>query len=102
MAWFDEGDRLINPPGPKEVLDLEKLTSEGGSITVMDFHVALALYETADNVEELRDLPQKLLYKLHTHVGESPSGDKRLSKGKLLERLEDAVRIYSRSLASWR
>jgi hypothetical protein len=78
------------------------MSSEGGSVTIMDFHVALALYETADDVEELRDLPQKLLFKLHAHVDEHPSGDNRLSKGKLLRRLEDAVRIYSHSSASWR
>jgi hypothetical protein len=100
MGWFNEDDRLVSPPGPKEFFDIHVLmSSEGGSITVMDFHIALALYETADDVKELCDLPQKLLFVLHVHVDENPSGDSRMSKTKLIKRFEDAVCSYSHSFS---
>lgn len=92
MGWFNEDDTLINPPGLNEVLDISALmSSEGGSVTVMDFHVTLALYETADDIEVLCDLPQKLLFKLHVHVDENISRNTNLTKPKLIKRLENAV-----------
>jgi hypothetical protein len=57
----------------------------------MDFHVALALYETADNIEVLHSLTQKLLFKLHVHVDENPSGNTKLTKPKLIGLLKNAV-----------
>ena len=67
-------------------------------ITIMDFNVAVALYETADNLEALRDLPQSLLIKLYSHVHD-PSLEmrslKRLSKSLLIQKLGDVVRYSS-------
>lgn len=74
------------------------MSSAGRSVTVMDFHVALALYETADDIEVLHDLSQKLLFKLHVHVDEKPSANTKLTKPRLIERLENAVGVlYSHS-----
>ena len=69
------------------------MSSKGRSVTVMDFHDTLALYETADDMKELHNLPQKWLYILHAHIDENPSGDSCLSKMKLIKRLEDAAHI---------
>jgi hypothetical protein len=100
MGWFNEDDRLVSPPGPKEVFDIHALmSSKGGSITIMDFHVALALYKTADDVKELHDLPQKLLFVLHVHVDENPLGDSCMSKTKVIKRFEDAVCSYLHSFS---
>ena len=66
-------------------------------ITIMDFNVAVALYETADDLEVLRDLPQSLLVKLYAHVYENPETRslKRLSKSVLIQKLGDVVRFHS-------
>ena len=73
-------------------------TSEGAGITVMDFNVAVALYETVDDVKVLHDLPRALLIKLYSHIlSESPETRslKRLTKSNFVEKLGDAVCYHS-------
>ena len=67
-------------------------------ITIMDFNVAVALYETTDNLEALRDLSQSLLIKLYSHIHDSSlevHSLKRLSKSVLIQKLGDTVRYPS-------
>ena len=63
----------------------------------MDFNVAVALYETANDLEVLRDLPQSLLLKLYSHITENAETRslKRLSKSVLIKKLGDVVRYHS-------
>ena len=57
MGWFDDNDELINPPNEKELVEIiTAVTSEEG-LTVMDLNTAMALFETTDDLEVLRDLP---------------------------------------------
>ena len=64
----------------------------------MDFNTAVALYETADDLEALRDLPRSLLVKLYSHINESTevgSISKHQSKSVLIKKLGDLVRYCS-------
>jgi len=72
------------------------ITSEGGGITIMDFNTAVALYETADDLDVLRDLPRSLLVKLYSHIngGTEMGSLKHQSKMALIKKLGDSVRYY--------
>lgn len=65
----------------------------------MDFNVAIALYETADDLEVLRNLPQTMLIKLYSHITDSGDSEtrslKHLSKTVLINKLGDVVRNHS-------
>ena len=65
----------------------------------MDFNVAVALYETADDLAVLHDFPQSLLIKLYLHIDESLNTRslKRLSKSALIKKLGDVVRCHHSS-----
>ena len=99
MGWFDANGELINPPDEKELVEIgTAVTSEGG-FTVMDLNTAMALFETADDLEELRILPRSLLVGLSTQVLNNLTKEsvklKSLSKGALINKLRDAVRHCS-------
>jgi len=61
----------------------------------MDFNTAMALFETADDLEVLRELPRSLLAGLCTQVLKKSTKEllnlKTLSKGLLINKLGDAV-----------
>ena len=91
MGWFDANDEPINPPNEKELIEIvTAVTSEGG-LTVMDLNTAMALFETADDLEVLCNLPQSLLVGLSTQVlNDSIKKSlnlKTLSKGVLINKL---------------
>ena len=101
MGWFDLDGNLIRPPDNKELPDIvTTTTSEAESFTIMDFNTGMALYETANDLEVLRDLPKALLVGLCLRVvdngtkpGESLKKEslKKLSKTLLINKLKDAV-----------
>lgn len=100
MGWFDANDKLIKPPDEKELVEIvTAVTSEGG-FTVMDLNTAMVLFETADDLEVLRDLPRSLLVELCTQVLDPPMKEslKRASKRSLINKLGDAVRHCSQFL----
>lgn len=104
MGWFDINDKLISPPSDNEPLDIVSVaTSELGSLTIMDYNTATALFETADDLEVLRDLPQSLLVGLCLRVVNSATKSerslRRLSKAMLIEKLRDAVRRHHQALS---
>ena len=105
MGWFDTNDRLISPPSDKELLNIVSVvTSEIGNFTIMDFNTGIALFETADDLEVLCDLPQSLLIGLCLRVvnNATKASLKRFSKAKLIDKLRDAVRRQTRhDLAPW-
>jgi hypothetical protein len=99
MGWFDASDELINPPNDKELTEISMVATSEGGFTVMDLDTAMALFETADDLEELRILPRSLLIELSTQVPNNPTKEsvnlKYLSKKVLIDYLRDAVRHRS-------
>ncbi len=97
MGWFDTNDQLINPPSDKELLNIVSVTtSEIGSFTIMDFNTGMALFETADDPEVLRDLPRSLLIGLCLTVANDSTKKslKHQNKTQLIEKLRNSVRRH--------
>lgn len=96
MGWFDANDELINPPDEKELVEIDTAATSGGGFTVMDLNTAMALFETADDIEVLHDLPRSLLVGLSARVLNNSTKEslnlKALSKRALINKLRDAVR----------
>lgn len=76
-------------------------SSEGTGISIIDFNTAVALYETANDLEALRDLPrsllQALLVKVYSHIDRNTEMGslKQKSKTVLIKKLGDFVRHHS-------
>jgi len=91
MGWFDANDEPINPPNEKELIEIVTAVTSKGGLTVMDLNTAMALFETADDLEVLRNLPQSLLVGLSTQVLNNSIKKslnlKTLSKGVLINKL---------------
>jgi len=96
MGWFNDNDELINPPAEKELVEIVTAATSLGGLTVMDLNTAIALFETADDLEVLHNLPQSLLVGLATQVLDNLTKEslslKALSKGVLINKLRDMVR----------
>lgn len=102
MGWFDTNDELINPPDEKELIEVGTAATSEGGFTVMDLNTAIALFETADDLEVLHDLPRSLLVGLSTQVLNNSTKEsiklKTLSKSKLINKLRDVVCHFSQFL----
>ena len=99
MGWFDADDKPKNTPNDKELIDMVTATtpSVGSSFTVMDFNTAVALFETADDLDILRNFSRTLLVKLCIQFlnNSTKQSLNTKTKGALINKLKDAVHHIS-------